>query len=164
MKYTGYDVTANDKKKGTERFVELCRKRWGFNNLGTLVVRKMRNGSGMSVHATGRACDIGFPDTAEGHADAVQAMNWFIKYYKELGIEEVHDYSGLTKKGTETWGRGWRCARTAGKPGWKDWTADDNGGSAGAKWIHVELAPHDNGGLCDDDVALEAAWRALPKP
>lgn len=161
MKYTGFDAVATDKRKGTERFVELCRKRWGFVNLGTLVVRKMRNGSGMSVHATGRAADIGFPNTPEGRADAIQAINWFVKYYKELGIEEVHDYLGLTKKGCPE-GRGWRCNRS-GKPGWKDWTTTDNGGPGGP-WIHLELAPHDNGGLCDDDVAIEAAWRALPKP
>ena len=159
MKYTGYDKTAEQKLKGTERFVELCGRRWGFKNLGTLVVRQMRSGQGMSVHATGRACDIGFPNTKQGHAAAVEAMLWFVKYYKELGIEEVHDYGGLING---TW-QGWRCDRK-GKPGWKKWTDTDNGGSKNGRWIHVELAGKSNGGFAEDDVALEAAWRKVPKP
>ena len=159
MKYTGYDKTAEQKLKGTERFVELCGRRWGFKNLGTLVVRQMRSGQGMSVHATGRACDIGFPNTKQGHAAAVEAMLWFVKYYKELGIEEVHDYGGLING---TW-QGWRCDRK-GKPGWKKWTDTDNGGSKNGRWIHVELAAKSNGGFAEDDVALEAAWRKVPKP
>jgi hypothetical protein len=159
MKYTGYDKTADQRMKGTERFVELCGRRWGMKNLGTLVVRQMRNGKGMSVHATGRAADIGFKDTPQGHADAVEAMLWFVKYYKELGIEEVHDYGGLING---TW-QGWRCNRN-GKPGWKKWTDTDNGGSKNGRWIHIELAGKSNGGHAEDDVALEAAWRALPKP
>ena len=159
MKYTGYDKTASAKMEGTERFVHLCSRRWGMTNLGTLVVRQMRSGQGMSVHATGRAADIGFADTKAGRADAVEAMQWFVKYYKELGIEEVHDYGGLING---TW-QGWRCNRK-GKPGWKLWTDTDNGGSKNGKWIHVELAGKANGGHAEDGDALEAAWRALPKP
>jgi len=109
--------------------------------------------------STARACDVGFQDTKEGRAAAVQAMQWFVKYYKELGIEEVHDYGGLING---TW-QGWRCNRN-GKPGWKLWTDSDNGGSKNGRWIHVELAPQSNGGHAEDGVALEAAWRALPKP
>jgi hypothetical protein len=159
MKYTGYDKTATAKMAGTEKFVELCARRWSFKNLGTLVVRQMRSGQGMSVHSTSRAMDLGFADTKEGKAAAVQAMLWFVKYYKELGIEEVHDYGGLING---TW-QGWRCNRN-GKPGWKLWTDSDNGGSKNGRWIHVELAPQSNGGHAEDAVALEAAWRALPKP
>jgi hypothetical protein len=145
--------------EGTERFVHLCSRRWGMTNLGTLVVRQMRSGQGMSVHATGRAADIGFANTKAGRADAVEAMLWFVKYYKELGIEEVHDYGGLING---TW-QGWRCNRK-GKPGWKLWTDTDNGGSKNGRWIHVELAGKANGGHAEDGDALEAAWRALPKP
>jgi hypothetical protein len=119
----------------------------------------MRSGQGMSVHATGRAADIGFADTKAGRADAVEAMLWFVKYYKELGIEEVHDYGGLING---TW-QGWRCNRK-GKPGWKLWTDTDNGGSKNGRWIHVELAGKANGGHAENGDALEAAWRALPKP
>jgi hypothetical protein len=159
MKYTGYDKTATAKMEGTERFVYLCGRRWGMINMGTLVVRQMRSGQGMSVHATGRAADIGFADTKAGRADAVEAMLWIVKYYKELGIEEVHDYGGLING---TW-QGWRCNRK-GKPGWKLWTDTDNGGSKNGRWIHVELAGKANGGHAENGDALEAAWRALPKP
>ena len=159
MKYTGYDKTATAKMEGTERFVQLCSRRWGMTNLGTLVVRQMRSGQGMSVHATGRAADIGFANTKAGRADAVEAMLWFVKYYKELGIEEVHDYGGLING---TW-QGWRCNRK-GKPGWKLWTDTDNGGSKNGRWIHVELAGKANGGHAENGDSLEAAWRALPKP
>ena len=159
MKYTGYDKTATAKMEGTERFVYLCSRRWGMTNLGTLVVRQMRSGAGMSVHATGRAADIGFANTKAGRADAVEAMLWFVEYYKELGIEEVHDYGGLING---TW-QGWRCNRK-GKPGWKLWTDTDNGGSKNGRWIHVELAGKANGGHAENGDALEAAWRALPKP
>ena len=145
--------------EGTERFVYLCNRRWKFKNLGTLVVRQMRSGQGMSVHATGRAADIGFANTKAGRADAVEAMLWFVKYYKELGIEEVHDYGGLING---TW-QGWRCNRK-GKPGWLKWTDTNNGGSKNGRWIHVELAGKANGGHAEDGDALEAAWRALPKP
>ena len=159
MKYTGYDKTATAKMEGTERFVQLCSRRWGMTNLGTLVVRQMRSGQGMSVHATGRAADIGFANTKAGRADAVEAMLWFVKYYKELGIEEVHDYGGLING---TW-QGWRCNRK-GKPGWLKWTDTNNGGSKNGRWIHVELAGKANGGHAENGDALEAAWRALPKP
>jgi hypothetical protein len=159
VKYTGYDKTASAKMEGTERFVYLCNRRWSFKNLGTLVVRQMRSGQGMSVHATGRAADIGFANTKAGRADAVEAMLWFVKYYKELGIEEVHDYGGLING---TW-QGWRCNRK-GKPGWLKWTDTNNGGSKNGRWIHVELAGKANGGHAEDGDALEAAWRALPKP
>ena len=173
MKYTGFNGVAAHKLSGTERFVELARKHHGFNNLGTLNVRLMRSApkgtkpndpKWMSIHATGRALDIGFakdnPNMPEGHHQAVAKafMEWCVKNYKTLGIEEVHDYRGLTKKGCEKWGRGWRCSR-AGKPGWKDWSDTDNGGTPGAWWIHIELAPE----MAKDDTAVELAWKALPK-
>ena len=170
MSYTGFDKVADAKIPATEKFVELCGKRWGFGNLGTLVVRVMRSAPAdiqkldphdpkckpyMSVHATGRAADIDFKGDKE---KAVQAINWFTRddVVAALGIEEVHDYAGNTKKGTEKWGRGWRIGR-----GWKDWTATDNGGTPGAGWIHVEISPA-KAALSAD--AFEAAWRALPKP
>ena len=87
-------------------------------------------------------------------------INWFVKYQVELGIEEVHDYSGITKKGCEKYGRGWRCNRS-GKPGWKDYTEKDNAGSFKATWIHVELTPH-HADMSGDE--YEVLWRSIPKP
>ena len=157
--YTGTsDGVADGKRPGTERFMELCVRRWKFANLGTWVVRDIKGKPGsLSVHATARVVDLSY---GTNKTAAIEAINWFVKYQIELGIEEVHDYSGLTKKGTETWGRGWRCNRN-GKPGWKDWTATDNGGSQKATWIHVELAPE----YADMDGELyESVWRSVPKP
>ena len=111
----------------------------------------------LSVHATARAVDISY---GTNKAAAIEAMNWFVKYHVELGIEEVHDYSGITKKGCEKYGRGWRCNRN-GKPGWKDYTLQDNAGSFNGNWIHCELAPH----FADlDGDAYEVVWRSVPKP
>ena len=169
-KYTGFDKIADAKIPAVERFVDLCGRRWKFTNSGTLVVRVMRSAPAniqaldphdpackpyMSVHATGRAADIGFGGDNSG---AVQAMNWFVQYADQLGIEEVHDYGGRTKPGTSQWGRGWRTGR-----GWKDWTATDNGGTPGmgTTWIHIELSP-EKAALTAD--AYEALWQSLPKP
>jgi len=60
MKYTGYDKTAEQRMKGTERFVELCKRRWGFKNLGTLSVRQMRSGQGMSVMRLAEPATLAF--------------------------------------------------------------------------------------------------------
>lgn len=158
MKYTGTsDGVAKGKRKGTERFTDLCRKRFGFTCLGTWVVRDMKGKTPpqLSVHATARALDVSYGTDKES---GLEAILWFVEHAETLGIEEVHDYSGITKKGCEQYGRGWRCDRH-GKPGWKDWSESDNAGSFHATWIHVELCP----AMADDDDALEAAWRSLPK-
>lgn len=166
---------AKAKRPGLEQFVVLACRRWKFQNYGTLNVRVMRSAPAdiqalakkniadpkvkpyLSKHADGTAADLFFGDD---DAAAVEAMAWFTRpdVVETLGIQEVHDYGGRTKKGTSTWGRGWRLGR-----GWKDWTASDNGGTPGrsTKWIHVEL---------QSDIAdlpaeqLEQLWRSLPKP
>jgi len=156
VKYTGTsDGVAEGKRPGTERFVQLCNRRWEFANLGTWVVRDIKGKPGtMSVHSTARALDTSY---GKDKASGLQAINWFVKYAAELGLEEVHDYSGITKKGCETWGRGWRIGR-----GWKDWSKDDNGGSQKATWIHVELAPK-YADMAGDDYENKV-WRTVPKP
>jgi hypothetical protein len=154
-KYTGTsDGVATAKRPGTERFVILCNKRWQFKNLGTWVVRDIKGKPGsLSVHATARALDTSY---GANKAAGKEAILWFVQHAAALGLEEVHDYSGITKKGCETWGRGWRIGR-----GWKDWSADDNGGSQKATWIHVELAPKYADMSAGD---YEAVWRSVPKP
>ena len=165
-KYTGFDKIATAKLPGLEQFVDLCHRRWGFQNLGTLNVRLMRSAppgtkpndpKWMSVHATGRACDLGYKKPAD-RDKVVQAIAWLTDpaVVATLGVEELHDYSGLSKKGTEKWGRGWRIGR-----GWKDWTATDNGGTPGGAWIHVELSPDKAHLSAEEFLAL---WKSLPKP
>lgn len=166
-KYTGNSdgVSRTGARPGTQKLVELCGKRWGFTNMGIFSNRQMNNPKAkkgdpkwLSVHATGRACDIGYKD----RADAVQAWEWFLKYTKELGIEEIHDYAfdANVKDKALGWGRGYRCSRGEGEKGVKIYDANDNAGSQGGKWLHLELSP----AMADDANKFEAVWRSLPKP
>lgn len=156
---------------GTEKLVELCGKRWKTKNMGIYSARLMRNShtegkkigdpgmeKWLSVHATGAAADIGYPDRKTG----VEMWDWFLKYTKELGIVEIHDYAFDTnvKDGKPGYGRGFRCSRGEGAAGVKVFTADDNAGSFGGQWLHLELEPE----FAKDAAKFEAAWRALPKP
>jgi len=155
MIYTGNtDGAAAGKRPGTEKFVDIITQK-GFTNLGTWAVRNMRGSDRLSVHATGRAADIGWKDPTI----AALWANWLTTNYQTLGIEELHDYSGTTKKGCEKWGRGFRCNRD-GKPGWKDWTETNNGGTPGGHWLHVELTPE----MADNPTKFVDAWKSLTKP
>jgi hypothetical protein len=165
--YTGNKdgLSKEGAKPGTEKLVEFCKKRWGFTNLGIFANRSMNNPKAtkgdpkwLSVHATGRACDIGYTDRKK----AVEAWDWFMKYTKELGIEELHDYAydANVKDKVLGWGRGYRCSRGEGEKGVKIYDAKDNAGSQGGKWLHIELSPE----MANDAAKFEAAWRALPKP
>jgi hypothetical protein len=142
------------KLAGTEKFVDLCKRRWGFTNLGTFVVRNIRGGKTLSTHSLGVAGDIGYPKTRAGRAQAKEAWDWFIEHSEALGLCELHDYA------YGDFGRGWRCSRGEGQKGVKIFTATDNAGSIGGAWLHFELEMD----LAKDAKALEAAWRALPKP
>jgi hypothetical protein len=112
----------------------------------------------LSVHATGAAADIGYPDRKTG----VEMWDWFLAHTKELGISEIHDYAfdSNVKDGKPGYGRGFRCSRGEGAAGVKIFTADDNAGSFGGQWLHLELDPE----MAKDAAKFEAAWRALPKP
>ena len=155
--YTGTsDGAAKGKRPGTEKLVDLCKRRWGFTNLGTWVVRDMRGKPGqLSVHATARAADIGYGTGKDARAKAIEAFNWFLTNAAALGIEEIHDYA------FSKYGRGYRCNR-ADKDGgvivYKDLAS--SAGTPGGTWLHVELSPE----MADDPAKFEAAWRALPKP
>lgn len=156
---------------GTEKLVELCGKRWKTKNMGIYAARLMRNShtegkkigdpgmeKWLSVHATGAAADIGYPDRKTG----VEMWDWFLAHTKELGIVEIHDYAfdKDAKDGKPGYGRGFRCSRGEGAAGVKIFTADDNAGSFGGQWLHLELEPD----FAKDAAKFEAAWRALPKP
>lgn len=156
---------------GTVKFVELCGKRWKTKNLGIYNNRLMRNShtagkklgdpgmeKWLSVHATGAAADIGYPNRAVGLA----MWNWFIAHTKELGLVEIHDYAFDANASDKKpgFGRGYRCSRGEGEKGVKIYDAKDNAGSFGGQWIHIELEPE----FAKDAAKMEAAWRALPKP
>ena len=149
-KYTGWDGNATGKLVGTEKLVELLCKTYGFTNLGTWGIRTMRGSDRPSVHGTGRAADLGWKNPV----NAAKVALWCIDNLP--GLEEWHDYAGTTKKGCETWGRGWRIGR-----GWKDYTATDNAGTPGAssRWYHWEIAP----AIALDDRAIVKHWKSLTK-
>lgn len=148
--YTGWDGDAAGKRAGTEKLVQLLVQRYGFRNLGTWGVRPMRGSSRPSVHGTGRAADLGWVNPA----NAAQVALWLVDNFPYL--EELHDYAGTTKKGCETWGRGYRIGR-----GWKQYTATDNAGTPGpsSRWYHIEVSP----AVADDAQAIVKHWKTLTK-
>lgn len=140
--YTGNtDAVHTAKRPGTELLLNMLLFLVpGTKNLGVFANRDSRGKAGSkSVHATWRAFDIGYPNP-----DAARAIISLLEQHAEtLLIEEIHDYAGASKAGTEKWGRGWRCSRKelGGNAGWVDYTAQRNAGTPGGKWVHVELAP-----------------------
>ena len=166
-KYTGNTdgVSRTGARPGTLKLVDLCQRRWGFTNLGVFANRPVRNPNvkpnspqSLSVHATGRACDLGYAN----RDDALQAWDWFLKHSRELGIEAIHDYAfdSTPADGQPGWGRGYRCDRGEGKAGVRVFTATNNAGSRGGRWLHIELNP----AMADNPRKFEAVWRSLPKP
>lgn len=136
------------KKPGTETFSRLARRRWPFSNLGTWIIRDVRNKPGvMSQHATGRALDLGYKP-ADRKA-ALEACDWIVAYSDELGIALVNDYIAGDH------GRTWISNRAA----WKTHTT----ATIGIRYhgIHVEL----HAWAANMPAAkYEALWRSLPRP
>lgn len=166
-KYTGNSdgLSKVGARPGTEKLVHFCERRWGFKNLGIFVNRSMNNPKAvkgdpkwLSVHATGRACDLGYSDRAK----AVEAWEWFLTHAEALGIEEIHDYAydHNVKDKQPGWGRGFRCSRGEGIRGVKIYNDKDNAGSRGGRWLHLELSP----AMADNAEEFERVWRSLPKP
>jgi hypothetical protein len=150
--YTGTsDGPASGKRAGTEWLVRALSRRWGFNNLGTWVVRDMRGKPGiLSTHATARAADVGYMNKPVARAKAAEVAEWLADNAATLGIEAVHDYA------YGRYGRGWRCDRAK----WKRYTKRNNAGSIGGHWLHIELTPQ----MADDPALLSTNWHAIPKP
>lgn len=160
--YTGNsDAPAKGKRAGLEKFVELCAKQFGMKNLGTYNVRLMRSAPAgtkpddknwLSVHATGRAADLGW----DKRVKAIDLIEFLEHYADALEIEEIHDYFYTGPKGQ--WGRGWRCNRK-GKPGWKIYDSADNAGTPGGKWVHFELSPK----MADNAALVEKTFKDIIK-
>jgi hypothetical protein len=163
-KYTGNsDGNHGGPREGTQELLRLASKRWGFTNLGIYSNRRMNNFQAaadpdnpkwLSVHATGRAVDLGY----KNRAHAVAFWNFLIFNTEQLGIEEIHDYAYRNPKQSEkdklAWGAGYRCSRGEGLAGIKIFTSKDNAGTPGGRWIHVELNPE----MASDKDAFRKAW------
>ena len=153
MNYTGTkDGASKGKRAGLEAMQKTLMYLFDAKNMGTWVVRNMRNNANppqLSVHATGRAADI----QPKKDTETNRLVKFLVDNAEALHIEEVHDY----KDGTH--GRGWRCWRRelGGKAGWKQWTVSDNGGSAGGLWCHYELAPD----FADSPEKVAAAFKKV---
>lgn len=137
-------------------FVMACGRRWGFTNLGIYVNRNVRNPhakGALSVHATGWACDIGYPSTKAGRRTALEAWEWLLEHSEALRIAEIHDYR------FGEFGRGYRCSRGEGQRGVVVYQNAKQSAGSGGNWLHVEIE-----NSWESAKEFEAAWRALPKP
>lgn len=143
--YPPATAPAKGKRPGTEKFVDLACRRYKFKNLGTWQVRDMRDRPGiLSVHATGRALDLGYTD----RPTALAAMRWFVDNNTALGITLINDYM------QGKFGATWKCDRQTWKVHQKS-TLGQRG-----HWFHVELEDW----AADDPVLLERIWRSIPRP
>lgn len=163
-KYTGNtDGDNGGPREGTQELLRLASKQFGFKSLGIYANRRMNNAKAkadpdnpkyLSVHATGRAVDLGYSNRAA----ALAFWNFLIANTEQLGIEEIHDYAyrwpKQDPKDKTAWGAGYRCARGEGLAGIKIYDSKNNAGTPGGRWIHVELSP----AMADDKEAFRKAW------
>lgn len=163
-KYTGNSdgVSRTGLRPGVKKFMQLAMKEYGLTNLGGFVNRTMNNPKAkkgdpkwLSVHATGRACDLGYKDRKK----AMELWDFMLENSKALGLEEAHDYAFDEDKTDKEagWGRGYRCSRGEGKAGVKVYDENGNAGSRGGRWLHFELSPL----MADDAGKFAAVWAKL---
>lgn len=143
--YTGNRDPHPKARPGTRKFQDMMMFLFGMNNLGIWVNRPVRGGKGLSVHATGRACDLG--GTPKQCKEATAFLNDF-RY--QLGVEEIHDYKGHYMA-TKGFGAGYRCDRDA----WRVY--DRNTIGPGGDWVHYEISPD----LADNPAKVEAAFKKV---
>ena len=144
-KYTGNTDPHPKARPGTVRFQEMMVFLFGMKNLGIFANRPVRGGKGLSVHATGRACDLG------GTADQCKKATALLFDFRYLlGVEEIHDYVGNYAP-TKGFGAGYRCDRDA----WKVY--DKNTIGPGGNWVHYEITPE----LADNPAKVDAAFKKV---
>ena len=166
--YTGFDKVGTATHPAAKKLAELLGKRYGMSYMGGLVVRVMRSAPAsvqklaptdprckpyMSVHASGRAVDVGSNDPKILAA----VFEFLVDNADELFIEEVHQYNFKAPGAKKAWGRGYRCSRADKNRGIVNWDAKNNGGTPGGLWCHFEIASH------ADPKILEANFRATKK-
>ncbi len=114
-------------------------------NLGIYNVRAVRGSKTVwSVHAEGRAIDVGFPVQPQGHAEGHRLAGLLVQHHAALGVQQV------------IWARQiWR--NTIGS--WRPY----NGVSPHLDHVHAELTRAAAAGLTTDLISL-ATWPRPPKP
>jgi hypothetical protein len=153
--YSGNSIRTKSNGQGITTIVRLSIRRWKCQNLGIMAARDKRGKPGnLSVHALFRAADLKFKTRKQ----TVQALKWFVKYNHQLKIDLLVDYAyrGKLKR---AYGRSWSCNTQKWKAHKKG--EIEGGGTAWAKWIHIEQG---YSALSEDAVLTEQHWRALPKP
>jgi hypothetical protein len=133
--YTGNTDPAKSARAGTKRFQDLMVFLFGMKSLGIYANRNVRGGTGLSVHATGRACDLG------GTPDQIKRAIDFLYFFRDkLEVEAIHDYQGYWIP-TRGFGAAYRCNRdTGGKlSGWRVYSQPTIG--KGGQWTHYEISP-----------------------
>lgn len=168
-KYTGNSdgVSRTGLRPGVKKFMQLAMAEFGMTNMGGFVNRTMNNPKAkkgdpkwLSVHATGRACDLGYKDRTK----AMKLWKFMLDNSAAFGLEEAHDYAYDADKSDKElgWGRGYRCSRGEGSDpkSVKVYDESDNAGSQGGRWLHFEFSP----ALADDASKMASIWASLPKP
>lgn len=148
-KYTGYDRDSKSRRAGTTKLMNwiLFLNNGKFMNWGSWKLRDMRGKPGnRSVHATGRAFDLGF----RNYEDALALCDFLTRNWEAFGIEAIIDYY------PRPFGRGWRCDRLR----WIDYKKKTVSGAPGGKWIHVEISNE----VADDADYIDAVFACLLAP
>lgn len=150
--YTGTkDGIARGARPGTKQFQALMVYLFGMRSLGIYANRPVRGGSSLSVHATGRACDLG------GSEEKLQkAIDFLYAFRDRLQVEEIHDYIGAWIP-TKGFGAAYRCSRDTGGllSGWRVYDRPTIG--AGGRWTHYEISPD----MADDPDLVTSTFVAI---
>ena len=107
-------------------------------NNGSWGVRNMRGKEALSVHATGRACDISWRNMGDGKRGvakggrkyATEAMDYLVKHADALGIEMIIDYFPAPH------GRASKCDRNMA---WQKYDKETVHGAPNGDWFHCEV-------------------------
>ncbi len=107
-------------------------------NNGSWGVRNMRGKEALSVHATGRACDISWRNMGDGKRGvakggrkyATEAMDYLVKHADALGVEMIIDYFPAPH------GRASKCDRNMA---WQKYDKETVHGAPNGDWFHVEV-------------------------
>jgi hypothetical protein len=125
----GFPPQCSPSNVALQRFLML----YGGRPLGCYADRLVRGGTDISTHAYGAANDwrwgnVGAGFVEVGRQKGLELVEWLIADWRNIGLQQVHDYAG---------GRIWKCER-----GWQAQRRSGTGmGQAWARWFHFEFHP-----------------------
>ena len=152
--YTGNsDGASSGPRAGMDEWIRQAVKYGGgaFYNLGSWGIRNMKGSDNLSVHACGRAVDLGYTKSDKhptaNRKGAVAFLNIVTANANALGLECVLDYF------PQKFGRGWRCDRQA----WKSYSKPEIHGAPGGLWHHYEISP----AMADSPALVKQAFQRV---